>query len=101
MLFYFNMGTDFYFVKAIKRSIFVQIFTFSLNGLRTMLKDKRMEMMMFATGNIYRKTGTLHRILMMRNTMQLEGEEGKIDDLDLYFQTINNLLPMFKVENLR
>ena len=29
-----------------------------MNGLFVMFKDKRMELMIFATGNIYRKTGT-------------------------------------------
>ena len=75
----FQYGDRFLFRKrAIKRSIFVQIFTFSLNGLRTMLKDKRMEMMMFATGSIYRKTGTSSQNFDdEEHVMQLEGEEGK------------------------
>ena len=44
--------------RSIKRSCFIQIFLFSLNGLWTMFKDKKMEKMMFAIGNIYRETGT-------------------------------------------
>ena len=55
----FQYGDDYVFRKrSIKRSCFVQIFLFSLNGLWTMFKDKKMEKMMFATGNIYRETGT-------------------------------------------
>ena len=55
----FQYGDDYVFHKrSIKRSIFIQIFLFSLNGMWTMFKDKKMEKMMFATGNIYRETGT-------------------------------------------
>ena len=36
----------------------MQILLFSMSGIWTMINDKDMELMMFATGNIYRKTGT-------------------------------------------
>ena len=55
----FQYGDDYVFRKrSIKRSCFVQISLFSINGLWTIFKDKKMEMMMFATGHIYRETGT-------------------------------------------
>ena len=55
----FQYGDDYVFHKrSIKRSIFTQIFLFSMSGVWVMFKDKKMEMMMFATGNIYRETGT-------------------------------------------
>lgn len=75
----FQHGNQFLFRKrSIKRSIFVQIFTFSLNGLRTMLKDKKMEMMMFATGNLYRKTGTSSQYFSDKeHVMRLEGGAGE------------------------
>eukprot|EP00943_MAST-04B_sp_MAST-4B-sp1_P005880 g5880.t1 len=44
--------------RDIQRSIFVQVLCFAMNGLWTMIKDKKMEKMMFATGHIYRETGT-------------------------------------------
>ena len=44
--------------RSVKRSIFVQILLFSVEGLWTMLTDKKMTMMTFATDNLYRKTGT-------------------------------------------
>ena len=44
-------------------SIFLQIFLFSIHGLWTMIKDKKMEKMMFATGNIYRETGTASKYI--------------------------------------
>ena len=31
---------------------------FGMTGVYTMFKDKKMELMIFATGNIYRETGT-------------------------------------------
>jgi len=53
----FKYGNDYVFRKrSIKRSCFLQIFLFSLNGLWILFKDKKIEMMMFATGNIYRDT---------------------------------------------
>ena len=31
---------------------------FSINGIYTLFKDKKQELMIFAKGNIYRETGT-------------------------------------------
>ena len=44
--------------RSTKRSIFLQILLFSMTAVYTMFKDKKMELMIFATGNIYRETGT-------------------------------------------
>ena len=56
-------GEEYMFLKrSTKRSIFIQVVLFSLKGLRTMWKDRTMELMMFATGNIYRKTGTSSKV---------------------------------------
>ena len=64
----FQYGDDYVFRKrSIKRSCFIQIFLFSLNGLWTMFKDKKMEKMMFATGNIYRETGTASKYVEDRD----------------------------------
>ena len=52
-------GEGYTFMKrSTKRSIFLQIILFSMTGIYTMFKDKEMELMLFATGNIYRRTGT-------------------------------------------
>ena len=52
-------GNDYNFMKSyVKQSIFLQLILFSANGIYTMLTDKKMELMIFATGNIYRSTGT-------------------------------------------
>ena len=61
--------------RSIKRSCFVQIILFSLNGLWIMFKDKKMEMMMFATGNIYRETGTASKYVEdTQHSMQMRRE---------------------------
>ena len=36
----------------------IQVLLFSMNGVYTMFKDKKQELMLFATGHIYRETGT-------------------------------------------
>ena len=36
----------------------MQVFLFSLDGIRTIALDKKMEMMIFTTGHVYRATGT-------------------------------------------
>ena len=92
----FQYGDRFLFRKrAIKRSIFVQIFTFSLNGLRTMLKDKRMEMMMFVA--IFTVKLDLFTEFWWWGTRYAVGRRRrqKIDDLDLIFS--NNKINSFAV----
>eukprot|EP00944_MAST-04C_sp_MAST-4C-sp1_P003228 g3228.t1 len=52
-------GNEYTFMKrSTQRSIFVQIVLFSMDGIYTIFKDKKQELMIFATGNIYRETGT-------------------------------------------
>ena len=72
-------GDNYVFRKrSIKRSCFLQIFLFSLNGLWTMFKDKKMEKMMFATGNIYRETGTASKYVEDReHIMRMRSETAE------------------------
>ena len=44
--------------RSIQRSIFLQVLLFGITAVYTMFKDKKMELMIFATGNIYRETGS-------------------------------------------
>ena len=44
--------------RSIQRSIFIQVLLFGITAVYTMFKDKKMELMIFATGHIYRETGT-------------------------------------------
>ena len=59
LLKYTIQGNKYTFMKrATKRSISLQIMLFSMNGVYTLFKDRKQELMLFATGNIYRETGT-------------------------------------------
>ncbi len=59
LLKYTVQGNEYTFMKrSTKRSIFVQVMLFSLNGIYILLKDKNQELMIFAKGNVYRETGT-------------------------------------------
>ena len=50
---------DYTFMKrSTKRSIYIQVLLFSIDGIYTLFKDRKQELMIFATGNIYRETGT-------------------------------------------
>ena len=44
--------------RSTQRSIFLQVLLFSASGIYTMIVDKSMKLMVFATGNIYKSTGT-------------------------------------------
>ena len=41
--------------RSSKRSLYIQILLFSMKGVYTMLIDKEMHLMMFATGHVYRR----------------------------------------------
>ena len=56
--------------RSVKRSCFIQIFLLCINGMWTMFKDKKMEMMMFATGNIYRESGTASKYVEQESFVQ-------------------------------
>ena len=49
--------------RATKRSIYFQVLLFSANGIYTALVDKSMKLMIFATGNIYKSTGTASEVI--------------------------------------
>ena len=44
--------------RSTQRSIFLQVLLFSANGIYTTFVDKTMKLMVFATGNIYKSTGS-------------------------------------------
>ena len=44
--------------RSTQRLFFLQVLLFSANGIYTTFVDKTMKLMMFATGNIYKSTGT-------------------------------------------
>ena len=54
-------GKKMHFMKRdVKRSMYLNIMLFSISGIWIMLKDKEMDVMMFANGLIYRVTGEAH-----------------------------------------
>ena len=44
--------------RSTKRSIYLQVLLFSANGIYTTFVDKTMKLMVFATGHIYKRTGS-------------------------------------------
>ena len=59
LLKYTISGNEYTIMKrATQRSIFIQIVLFSTSGIYTLLNDKKQKLLIFATGNIYRETGT-------------------------------------------
>eukprot|EP00944_MAST-04C_sp_MAST-4C-sp1_P001474 g1474.t1 len=59
LLKYNIQGNKYTFMKrSTQRAIFIQVLLFSMNGVYTLFKDRKQELMIFATGNIYRETGT-------------------------------------------
>ena len=44
--------------RSTRLSIYLQVLLFSANGIYTTFVDKTMKLMVFATGNIYKSTGT-------------------------------------------
>lgn len=63
--------------RSVKRSIFIQILLFSTNGIWTLIKDKNMEFMIFATGHIYRNTGTASKYVLSGSTKRRSQDEKR------------------------
>ena len=63
--------------RSVKRSIFIQIMLFSTHGIWTMIKDKNMEFMIFATGHIYRNTGTASKYVLSGSTKRRSQDEKR------------------------
>ena len=56
---YTIQGNKYNFMKrSTQRFIYIQVLLFSMSGIYTLFKDRKQELMIFATGNIYRETGT-------------------------------------------
>ena len=62
--------------RSVKRSIFLQILLFSVEGLWIMMTDKKMILMTFATDNLYRKTGTTSQNIYDNNHSQRMRKES-------------------------
>ena len=67
--------------RSTKRSIFLQILLFSMTAVYTIFKDKKMKFMLFATGNIYRETGTASKEVEDKTfSMEIKLEKEKSID---------------------
>eukprot|EP00944_MAST-04C_sp_MAST-4C-sp1_P015967 g15967.t1 len=61
---YWINGNKYTFMKrSTQQAIFLQLMLFSMNGIYTIFKDRKQELMIFATGHIYRETGTVSKEL--------------------------------------
>ena len=73
--------------RSIQRSIFLQVILFSMTAVYTIFKDKEMELMIFATGNIYRETGTASK---KRLSISFKKRQEKTRSMDQSNQQSNN-----------
>ena len=68
-------GKEYSFMRrATQRSIFIQIALFSISAVYTLFHDKKMELMLFLTSNVYRKSGT---VLEERMSISFKKREEK------------------------
>ena len=56
--------------RSTKRSIFIQIMLFGMIAIYILFKDRKQELMVFATGNIYRETGTASKEVEQKSFVQ-------------------------------
>eukprot|EP00944_MAST-04C_sp_MAST-4C-sp1_P013159 g13159.t1 len=76
--------------RSAKRSIYIQVMLFSMNSIYTLFKDRKQELMIFATGNIYRETGTASKNVQDKEySMEVKSEE-KILSKKVELQVVRN-----------
>ena len=70
--------------RSIQRSIFIEILSLGVNGIYILYKDKKCEMLMLCTGNIYRKSGeaivSTQQSTSRRNTAFILGKAVHVDE---------------------
>ena len=81
---YIIQGEEYKFMKrSTQRSIYLQVFLFSINAVYTMFKDKEMKLMIFATGSIYRETGTASKEIEDKTfSMKIKRERSRSAGFD-------------------
>ena len=88
LLNYTIQGEEYTIMKrSIQRSLFLQVLLFSMTAVYTMFKDKKMELMIFATGNIYRETGTASK---KRLSISFKKRQEKTRSMDQSNQQSNS-----------
>ena len=80
ILFKYNIqGNEYTFMKrSTQRSIYIQIMLIAMNGIYTIFKDRKQELMIFATGHIYRETGTASKDVEQKTFVQKIKSEKSI-----------------------
>ena len=83
LLTYTIQGNEYAFMKrSVKRSIFIQVMLFSMNGIYTLLKDRKMELMIFCTGNIFRETGTSSKEVEQKSFVrEIKSEKKSLSEI--------------------
>ena len=91
VLFHYTIQGEQYtiMIRSIQRSIFLQVLLFSISAVYTMFKDKKMELMIFATGNIYRETGTASKEIEDK-TFSKKIKQEKTSSMDQSNQQTNS-----------
>ena len=88
LLNYTIQGEEYTIMKrSIQRSIYLQNLLFSMTAVYTMFKDKKMELMIFATGNIHRETGTASKKML---SISFKKHQEKTKSMDQSNQQSNN-----------
>ena len=65
--------------RSTQRSIYLQVLLFSLNGVCTMFRDKKMELMMFVQSNIYVSTGTASNEVVRSFAQKVKSEIAMVN----------------------
>ena len=76
--------------RSTKRNIFIQIMLFAVNGIYTILKDRKQELMIFATGNVYRETGTASKDVEQKSFVRKMKSEKKSPSKKVELQVVRN-----------
>ena len=94
---FFGVRNEPIYKSAYKRWIFTQLILFSSKGLKKLVRDKDMRMMLFVTGNIYRDTG---------KSVQEQGTENRDNDTIkenafLNISSVHNNISRFKRDSIK
>ena len=63
--------------RSAKLSIYIQVLLFSMNGIYTLFTDRKQELLIFATGHIYRETGTASKEVEQKSFVRKIKSEKK------------------------
>ena len=71
-----------FMIRSTKMSMFIQVMLFSMNGIYTLFKGRKQEPMVFATGNIFRETGTSSKEVEQKTFVRkIESEKKSLSEI--------------------